>query len=172
VRQQAAKHVRGVYGALMGRVNLSSKVVAALRSAGATEEIIAGARQILGACASGPVGRPRIYKNRAEADRAYKLRRKEREKTREIISTPIEAVRREEYHEPGAMIGARQRLLLDAAQGHVDPAADIAPIQAFVPWPPASQNPNTPWPPEGPLPPSADGQSLRYHLYAIERSPV
>jgi hypothetical protein len=69
---------------------LPRKVVKAFRSAGAsagaTEEMIAGACLILGSFPSGPVGRPRNYKNRAEPDRAYKLRKKEREKTR--ISTP------------------------------------------------------------------------------------
>jgi hypothetical protein len=33
---------------------------------------------------------------------------------------------------PRFVLEARQRLLLDAAQGHVDPAADIAPIQALL----------------------------------------
>jgi hypothetical protein len=49
---------------------------------------------------------------------AYKLRKKEREKTR--ISTPR------------FVIEARQRLLMRAAEGHVDPWADIGPIQALV----------------------------------------
>jgi hypothetical protein len=65
-------------GALMGRVNLSSKVIAAFRNAGATEKMISRALGSLGARVSGSVGRPRKYKNRSECDRAYKLRRKER----------------------------------------------------------------------------------------------
>jgi hypothetical protein len=66
---------------MMGCAKLQPQVIAALRSAGATEEMISGARQILGACATRPVGRPRQYKNRAECDRAYRERRKQREKT-------------------------------------------------------------------------------------------
>jgi hypothetical protein len=69
--------------------------------------------------------RPRKYKNRAERDRAYKLRRKERDKTREIISTPIEAVHREDYH------GLRARLI-DASNGNIDALADISPIRALI----------------------------------------
>jgi hypothetical protein len=64
---------------------LQPKVIAALLSAGATEEMISGAFQILGACTTRTIGRPRKYKNRAECDRAYKRRKKEREKTREDI---------------------------------------------------------------------------------------
>ena len=55
----------------MGRVAMSFQVVAALRKAGATEEVIANARKMLGSLPRGPVGRPRIYKNRKEADHAY-----------------------------------------------------------------------------------------------------
>jgi hypothetical protein len=72
-------------GALMGGTKLQPQVIAALLTAGVTEEMIAGARQILGACTIRTVGRPRKYKNRAECDRAYKLRKKEREKTRKKI---------------------------------------------------------------------------------------
>jgi hypothetical protein len=138
----------------MGGTKLQPQVIAALLTAGVTEEMIAGARQILGACTIRTVGRPRKYKNRAECDRAYKLRKKEREKTRKKIldalsleeATPdahalslkevkaIPATARDEIRDeiPRFVIEARQRLLLDAAQGHVDPAADIAPIQALL----------------------------------------
>jgi hypothetical protein len=96
-------------GALMGRVNLSFKVIAAFRNAGATEKMIAGALGALGARVSGSVGRPRKYKNRSECDHAYYERRKQR------------ARKCEEIH----------RRLIDAAQGNVDPLASI-PIRALL----------------------------------------
>jgi hypothetical protein len=97
-------------GAMMGGANLQPKVIAALLSAGATEEMIAGARQILGACATRTVGRPRKYPNRSECDRAYKLRRKERARKREEIR--------------GRLHGA--------AQGQVEPELDVEPIRALL----------------------------------------
>jgi hypothetical protein len=54
------------------------------------------------------------------------------QKAHEIIATPIEAVRREEYHESRVLIGDRRRVIFDAAQGNVDPAADIGPIKALL----------------------------------------
>jgi hypothetical protein len=77
----------------MGCAKLQPIVIEALRSAGATEEIISGARQILGACAKRGRGRPRKYKNRAEADRAYYLRKKERE-NKNILAAQAAARRR------------------------------------------------------------------------------
>jgi hypothetical protein len=55
-------------------------------------------------------GRRRIYKNRAECDRAYRERRKQREKTCEEIR--------------GRLHGA--------AQGQIEPGADVAPICALI----------------------------------------
>jgi hypothetical protein len=68
-------------GVLMGRNKLQPRVIAAfaaLLSAGATEKIIGDAHQILDACNTSIIGRPRKYKNRAECDRAYRERRKQR----------------------------------------------------------------------------------------------
>ena len=103
--------------------------------------MIAGACLILGSCPSGPVGRPRKYKNRAEADRAYKLRKKEREKTREIISTPdpvkamavaiAETIVAAVPFERREVTEAREKLLR-AARDHVDLAADVSPIFALI----------------------------------------
>src|SRR5215470_17553884 len=70
--------------------------------------------------------RLRQYPNRTEKQRAYRARRKQREKSR--AASP----QRDEIRDktPRFVIEARQRLLLDAAQGHVAPAADFAPILA------------------------------------------
>ena len=64
-------------------------VVAAMQAAGATEEMIAAAVGAYGAWERAPRrqgGRPRKYQNRAECDRAYRERRKLREKTCEKTS--------------------------------------------------------------------------------------
>jgi hypothetical protein len=84
-------------------------VIEAFRSAGATEEMIADAHQILDACIK--LGRPRIHENRAACQRAYRARRKEREKTR------------------GPSL---KGLLVDAAGWNVDREADVAPILALI----------------------------------------
>jgi hypothetical protein len=97
-------------GAVMVRTKLQPKVIAALLSAGATEEMISGAHQILGIAPSRPGGRPRKYKNRAECDRAYRERRKQREKTRDDLLTRL--------HE--------------AAHWKIDPEADVEPIRALI----------------------------------------
>jgi hypothetical protein len=70
---------------MMGSTKLQPKVITALLSAGVTEEMIAGAHQILGACTTRTIGRPRKYKNRAERDRAYRERRKARVETRPMV---------------------------------------------------------------------------------------
>jgi hypothetical protein len=77
----------------------------------------------------------------AEADRAYKLRKKEREKTREIISTPDpvkamavaigETIVAAVPFERREVTEAREKLLR-AARGHVDLAADVSPIFALI----------------------------------------
>jgi hypothetical protein len=69
----------------MARHKLQPTVIAALLSAGATEEMIRVAQQILTTCHTSTIGRPRKWKNRAERDRAYRERRKQREKTCEDI---------------------------------------------------------------------------------------
>jgi hypothetical protein len=62
-------------------------VIAALLSAGATEEIIADAQQILVACNT-CIGRPGKYKDRAERDRAYRERKKKvRDESRPMVSS-------------------------------------------------------------------------------------
>jgi hypothetical protein len=60
-------------------------------------------------------GRPRMYKNSKEADHAYYVRNRDRlRKMREISPK------------------RRKKELFDAAEGHVDPAADIGPIEALL----------------------------------------
>ena len=94
----------------MARHKLQPTVIAALLSAGATEKIIADAHQILDACITRIKGRPRKYKNRAERDRAYRERRKLREKTCEDILARLD----------------------DAAQWQNRTRANVAPILALL----------------------------------------
>ena len=73
----------------MARHKLQPTVIAALLSAGATEEIIADAHQILDACIT-RIGRPRKYKDRAERERAYRERKKKaRDESRPMISSLV-----------------------------------------------------------------------------------
>jgi hypothetical protein len=69
-------------GIMMAGHKLQPRVVAALLSGGATEKIIADAHQILVACNTRIIGRPRKWKNRAERDRAYRERKKWRDEIR------------------------------------------------------------------------------------------
>jgi hypothetical protein len=95
---------------------LQLEVIGALRSAGATEEIIGLVQFAFGACTKGRPGRPRKYKNRAECDRAYRERRRQREKTAsEIARAP-----------------SLRGLLVDAARWNVDRDADVAPVRALL----------------------------------------
>jgi hypothetical protein len=72
----------------MAHHKLQPRLISALLSAGATEEIISVEQQILATCHTSHIGRPRKYKNRAERDRAYRERKKARDETRKVISTP------------------------------------------------------------------------------------
>jgi hypothetical protein len=121
---------------------LLTAIVEALRSAGATEEMIAAAVKAGGEFPTPQPsrgGRPRKYRTRAECDRAYYERRKRREKTNE------EPPHHEETHEKTALEELREETLVltrlradlrgrleEAAQGHFDADADIAPIRALL----------------------------------------
>jgi hypothetical protein len=134
---------------------LQPEVIEALRSAGATEEMIAAAVKASGEFPTphpSRGGRPRKYRTRAACDLAYRARRKLREKTCEETSqdektcektrskdktsqdektcekTPVERYEiRDEI--PGGHLRAR---LEEAGQGHFDADADIEPIQALL----------------------------------------
>jgi hypothetical protein len=93
---------------------LPPQVVAFLLSAGVAEEIVAGTQHVFVTCNKGRPGRPRKYKNRAECDRAYRERRKQRTQEREKIQFNI-----------------RTRLI-DASNGNIDALADISPIRALI----------------------------------------
>jgi hypothetical protein len=71
---------------LMGGASLPRRAVTAFRSAGATEEMIARARLIFGSLPREAAGRPRMYKNRKEADHAFYVRKRDREKIKAISS--------------------------------------------------------------------------------------
>jgi hypothetical protein len=64
----------------MSRLKLQLQVIEALRSTGASEEIVALMQSCFEACLK-PTGRPRQYPNRTEKQRAYRARRKQREKS-------------------------------------------------------------------------------------------
>jgi len=72
----------------MARHKLQPTVIAALLSAGATEEIIADAHQILDACIT-RIGRPRKYKDRAERERAYRERKKKARDETRVETSPL-----------------------------------------------------------------------------------
>jgi hypothetical protein len=75
------------YGVLMGGASLPRKAITAFRSAGATEEMIAGARLIFGSLPPEAPGRPRMYKNRKEADHAFYIRKRDRHRKMRAISS-------------------------------------------------------------------------------------
>jgi hypothetical protein len=87
---------------------IRSKMIDALRSAGASEEIVALMQSCFDACIK--PGRPRKYPNRAAKQRAYRARRKQREK---------------------GHVSLRGRLY-EAAQGQIESLADVAPILALI----------------------------------------
>jgi hypothetical protein len=134
----------------MTRPKLLTVIVEALQAAGATEEMIAAAVGAYGAWERAPRrqgGRPRKYQNRAECDRAYRERRKLREKTCENTfekTSPDEKTcektqpRRNEMRyeisgsDPLNGAGNLRVRLLDASHGNADPAADVAPIRALL----------------------------------------
>jgi hypothetical protein len=119
---------------MMGRNKLSPTVRQALLSAGVTEEMIAVTEQNLVSCNTPGPGRPRIHKNRAECDRAYKERVKQRARhCEEIRHCLYEAAK---WHaEPGLSVEPIRRLL----DKNCDFEADILPIVAYavpeLPWP-------------------------------------
>jgi hypothetical protein len=72
----------------MARHKLQPRMIAALLSAGATEEIISVAQQILATCHTTTIGRPRKYKDKAARDRAYRERKKKaRDESRPVVSS-------------------------------------------------------------------------------------
>jgi hypothetical protein len=90
------------------RIKLQPKMADALRSAGATEEIVALMQSCFDACIK--PGRPRQYPDRAAKQRAYRARRKQREKD----------------HAP-----LRQRLE-EAGQANFDARVSIEPIRRLI----------------------------------------
>ena len=76
-------------------------IVEALRSAGATEEIIAAVVKAGGGFGDSPRrrgGRPRLYADRAARDRAYRAQKKPRDETR--VETPPRDEMRVETQRP------------------------------------------------------------------------
>jgi hypothetical protein len=100
-------------------------VVAALRSAGATEEIIAAAVKAGGEFGDSPprqgTGRKRQYTDTAARKRAWRAGRRRDEMRDETLAPQAS---RDEKH-------LRDRLQ-HVAPGSFDPATDIAPIRALV----------------------------------------
>jgi hypothetical protein len=123
-------------------------IVDALRSAGATVEMIAAAEKAYGEFGDSPRprgGRPRKYAGRAECDRAYRERKKAREETCEETceETPAAEAPREETHEETPPVPrdqilyryANERLLAaltEAARGNFDPFANLEPIRDLI----------------------------------------
>jgi hypothetical protein len=107
---------------------LPRRAVKAFRSAGATEEMIEVARLMYGSLANEPPGRPRKYKTGKEARHAYYMRHRGR-------LLKLQAIRNKKQKADApirAMLSRSRRLLNEAANGNVDPAADLALIQALV----------------------------------------
>jgi hypothetical protein len=100
----------------MNRFKLQLMMGEALRSAGASEEILAVMQNVLEECLK--PGRPRVYANRTEKQRAYRARRKQREK--DFTAAPRVLTR------------VLKGLLVDAASANVDREADVAPILALI----------------------------------------
>jgi hypothetical protein len=112
---------------------LALAIVEALRSAGATEEIIAAVVGAAGAFQDAPSsrgGRPRNYADRALRDRAYRERKKARDET-PVPDAPRDETRDETPFARYEMCYEIPRLrarLEEAGEGHFDPDADISPI--------------------------------------------
>jgi hypothetical protein len=96
----------------------------ALLSAGATEKIISDAQLMLDACIK--IGRPRVYANRNEQQRAYRARRKEREKAL-AASQQIDGDRVDR-----PMVPSLKGLLVNAANWNVDREASVEPIRHLI----------------------------------------
>src|SRR5215471_2873272 len=111
-------------------VRIQPEVIAALLSAGATEEIIAAAERKLGNFPPRPGGRPpRKYANAAARRKAYRDR-KRRDVTRDVTApdeAPEPPRQRYELHTDPYLRSLRVRLI-DAANGNVDGFADLTPI--------------------------------------------
>ena len=134
---------------------LPQLVIDALRSAGATEAIIAAAIKASGECAiphPSRGGRPRKYADRAARDRAYRAQKKPRVERR--VETPprdemrvetrtewdemrdemrVETLTERPVDEEGGKGNRYLWARLDqASRGHADPGADVAPIRALL----------------------------------------
>jgi hypothetical protein len=111
----------------MGGATLPRKAVMAFRSAGATEEMIAGARLIFGSLPREAPGRPRMYKNSKEADHAYYIRNRDRLREMRAISPNNGAT----HPLPASPVSLQQRLE-EACQGNYDARVSVEPIEALL----------------------------------------
>jgi hypothetical protein len=138
---------------------LPRKAVAAFRSAGATEEMIAGARLIYGSLPNEPPGRQRMYKTAKEADHAFYIRKRDKRRkmlantkkngkaTHALSLAEVKAIamahprqtRDDEtlrvndettWRSPPVL--SLKELLVNAARGNVDRAADVLTIRAML----------------------------------------
>jgi hypothetical protein len=101
----------------MSRLKLQLRVTKALASAGATDEILALANSAFEACLKPkPNGRPPKYANRSEQQRAYRARRKERDRIADLDREDRRLAR-----EGG-----------EASGGNSDPLADFEPIRRLL----------------------------------------
>ena len=96
-------------------------VLDALRSAGATEEMIAAAVKASGESQTPHRGRPRRYATRALRDRAYRERKKARDEI--PVARPVD---------PLARVASLKGTLVDAARHNVDLSTDVAPIRSLL----------------------------------------
>jgi hypothetical protein len=119
---------------------LLSAIVEALRSAGATEEMIASATKAAGEFAIAHPSPLRKYESGAARQKAYRDRKKRyvtrdekrdetppRYVTRDVTRPPD--ARRNRFRLPTEALRGR---LLEAAQGHIDPMADVEPISGLL----------------------------------------
>ena len=104
---------------------LLTTILEALRSAGATEEMIAAAVKASGESQTPHRGRPRRYATRALRDRAYRERKKARDEMRveTLTERPVDAV---------ARVASLKGMLVDAAAHNIDLSADIEPIRRLL----------------------------------------
>jgi hypothetical protein len=116
-----------------------------LLSAGVSEEIVALMQNVLEECLkpARPPGRPRVYASRTEQQRAYRERRKQREK--ELALADIERLKeRRAASDEGEREAWKQRKegqkacekihgrVTVAARGNVEPGLTVAPIFALI----------------------------------------
>jgi len=119
---------------------LPQLVIEALRSAGATEEMIAAAIKAGGESRTPHPSPLRKYESGAARQKAYRDRKKRyvtRDEKRD--ETPPRYVTRDVTRPPDAgrnrfrlPTEALRGRLLEAAQGHIDPMADVEPISALL----------------------------------------